>query len=349
MPLDMTLPLLARRDGQHLLIDGHAALQITDDGDGWLRLSAPQETDPAIARAIALAGFEALTNQGGEVAIRLTAPGWDALLPDLLARGAAILIDGKPTVLPALLWQVPDRWLPAPVPAYPAFHRPGPHGRHPQRPPKPVGTLYHRHIPWLDSWFSLRAAAMEDLPTFHRWQNDPRVAEFFEESGTLDAHRAYLSRLIDDPHMLPVIGSLDGRDFAYFELYWTRENRLGAHYDAGAWDRGWHVLIGEEDTRGADYVTAWLPSLMHYVFLAEPRTDAIMGEPKASHSQQLRNLGRGGFAHLRDFDFAHKRAALVQLERQHFFEARLWARPDAPTGAPLTLSPARLLTKGDPR
>lgn len=191
------------------------------------------------------------------------------------------------------------------------------------------------------------AWAMADLPTFHRWQNDPRVAEFFEEAGTLEQHRADLERLLADPHMLPVIATLDGRDFAYFELYWVRENRLGAQCDAAAWDRGWHVLVGEEDTRGVEYVTAWLPSLMHYMFLAEPRTEAILGEPKASHLRQLKNLGRGGFAHVRDFDFSHKRASLVRLERQHFFESRLWARPETGRGTPLTLSPARLITQGD--
>ncbi len=105
--------------------------------------------------------------------------------------------------------------------------------------------------------------------------------------------------------------------------------------------------MGEEDLRGADYVTAWMPSLMHCMFLAEPRTEAIMGEPKASHLRQIANLARSGFEHLRDFDFPHKRASRVRLERQHFFEARLWARPKTGRGTPLDLAPARLLTQGD--
>lgn len=347
MPLDMSPPLPARRQENRVVVDGHDPLDLVDSGNGWLALSAPQDADPDLGLAIALAAFEALTNQGGETAIRLTAPEWRRFLPALLAKGAAIVIDDQPTVLPAALWQVPDRWLPAAPTPYPTIWRAGPHGRHPLRPPKPEGLLYRRHIPWLDRWFSLRAITMQDLSTFHRWQNDPRVAEFFEESGSIDAHRAYLARLIADPHILPVIGSLNDRDFAYFELYWARENRLGAQYDAGPWDRGWHVLIGEEDIRGADYVTAWMPSLMHYMFLAEPRTQSIMGEPKASHVKQLKNLSQCGFAHLREFDFAHKRASLVRLERQHFFEARIWARPETGSGKPLDLSPNRLLTKGE--
>ncbi|TPE49572.1 GNAT family N-acetyltransferase [Amaricoccus solimangrovi] len=351
MPKDMhaATPPLARRDGDRILFGDAPPLTLGERGDGWIDLAAPETADPGTGFDLALAAVEALTNRGGEAAIRLSGPGWAPLLPRLLETGAAFLIGDTPAVLPAAFWQVPDRWLGrAPAP-WPTLWRPGPHGRHPVRPPKPRGTVYARHIPWLDQRFTLRAMTMEDLPTFHRWQNDPRVAEFFEESGTLAEHRAYLARMFADPHMLPLIGALDGRDFVYFELYWARENRIGAHYDAGAWDRGWHVLVGEADLRGADYVTAWMPSLMHYMFLAEPRTQAVVGEPKASHARQLANLGRCGFGHLRDFDFPHKRSALVRLERQHFFEARIWARPESGRGTPLALSPARLLVEGATR
>ena len=108
------------------------------------------------------------------------------------------------------------------------------------------------------------------------------------------------------------------------------------------------VLVGEEHARGADYITAWLPSLMHYMFLAEPRTQALVGEPAASHHQQIRNLTRSGFARVKDFDFAHKRATLVRLERDYFFKSRLWARPDPEDpGRPLRLSCSALLTRGN--
>lgn len=341
MSLDFPPLPFARREGALLQIGGPApqSLTVTEHGPGRLALSPP----PDGHLQTALAAFEALTAEGGEVLITLDGAGWQPLLPALSACGAARAFEGGHAVFPALFWQVPDLWLGAPPPVYPALQVAGPHGRHPLRPPKPEGLLYRRFIPWLKQWFTLRALTLEDLPTFHRWQNDPRVAAFFEEAGSLEQHRAYLQRLLADPHMLPVIGALEGRDFAYFELYWARENRLGAVHDCGPWDRGWHVLIGEEDRRGADYLTAWLPSLMHYLFLAEPRTQAILGEPRASHGQQLRNLGRSGFARLRDFDFAHKRAALVQLDRQHFFEARLWARPPEGDGQPLRLSPVTLL------
>ncbi|KEP68313.1 siderophore biosynthesis protein [Thioclava dalianensis] len=321
---------------------------VRDHGDGRIDLHPPEEPiSPAELYHTSLQAFELLTAQGPEVALRLTGVGWTEILPRLVTEGIALASSGGPFVLPEAFWQVPGPWLGQAQAPYPLLWQTGPHGRHPRRPPKPEGRLYRRHIPWLGQNFELHALTMDHLPLFHRWQNDPRVAAFFEEAGSLEAHRAYLERLLADPHMMPVIGMMEGVPFAYFELYWCRENRLGAVYEAGPWDRGWHVLVGEAAYRGAAYITAWLPSLMHYMFLAEPRCARIMGEPKASHTQQLRNLGRAGFAHLRDFDFPHKRASLVQLDRQHFFEARLWARPEPAQGAPLAFSSARILDQGD--
>lgn len=347
-----TQVLQARRCGDNVLVGDDISLTLNDAKDGRLSLRAPTGHPPDMAVSIALAAFETLSAQGGEVTISLTGDAWAPLLPRLIAMGAALPIGAQTVVLPTAFWQVPDRWLMHAAPPFPTLWDTGPNGRHPVRPPKPVGLLYRRFIPWLGQHLQLRAVSMDDLAIFHRWQNDPRIAEFFEESGTLEEHRQYLQTLIADPHMLPLIGSLDGRDFGYFELYWARENRIGGQYDADAWDRGWHVLIGDPDLRGADYVTAWMPSLMHYMFLVEPRTQAVVGEPKASHLKQLKNLGRGGFAHVRNFDFAHKRATLVRLERQHFFESRLWARPDTgqadtDQGTPLSLSLTRLRRTGE--
>ena len=344
---DLTRLPLARRSGKKVLVGESALLTLSGTGTGRLRLSAPESCTPDTALNVALAAFEILSAESDEIVIHLEGAAWDPLLPALIAMGAALQIGPDALVLPAAFWQVPDRWITHPTPPWPTLWQTGPFGRYPLRPPKPVGSLYRRYIPWLGQHLALRAASLEDLPTFHRWQNDPRIAEFFEESGTLDDHRRYLEQLISDPHMLPIIGSIDGRDFGYFELYWARENRIGGHYDADPWDRGWHVLIGEQDFRGADYVTAWMPSLMHYMFLVEPRTQALVGEPKASHLKQLNNLKRGGFAHVRDFDFDHKRASLVRLERQHFFEARLWARPEFGQGTPLSLSLTNLRRTGE--
>lgn len=280
--------------------------------------------DGAQATRAVLAALDALFAHGAAdraVPLRLEAPRVEAAL---LAAGAALPTPLGLHASADMLWQIPSLWCADARPAYPVRHVMSDGKRHPLRPPKPRGVVYARHIPWLGRTLTLRTAALErDLPLLHRWMNDPEVDRFWQEAGDIDKHRAYLAGLIADPHMLPLIAAFDDEPFGYFELYWARENRIAPFYDAHDHDRGWHVLIGEPAFRGKAYLTAWFPSIQHFQFLDDPRTQRIVGEPRADHERQLANLDKAGFARLKTFDFPHKRAVLVMLLREQFFGERL--------------------------
>ncbi len=247
-----------------------------------------------------------------------------ALLARLLASGAVEQREDRVVARPQAFFQQAKPWLgntPCVYPDTPVLTN---GVLHPLRAPKSAGTVYNRYIPWLDMPIGFHVADIdEDLPHFHRWMNDPRVSAIWEDDGNLSYHRDFIAGRLADPRTLPLIGTFGGVPFGYFELYWAKEDRIGPHYEAEGHDRGWHVAIGEDAFRGKPFVSAWLPSLMHYMFLADPRTRRIVGEPVHHHRQQIRNLDRSGFSKIKHIQFPHKTALLVMLLRERFFMDRL--------------------------
>ncbi|NUU36287.1 GNAT family N-acetyltransferase [Pseudomonas sp. C2B4] len=221
-----------------------------------------------------------------------------------------------------LFWQLPQPWLrQALTGSYPQQMVISGGKRHPLRPVKPRGEVYRRFDARLGMWISLRTVDIDlDLARFNRWQNSPRVASFWQEEGSLEQHREYLAKLDADPHTVTLIGCFDDQPFAYFEAYWAKEDRIAPFYEAGDYDRGIHMLVGEENHRGPHKVASWLSALTHYLFLDDPRTQRVVAEPRADNGKMIGYMQGQRFHCEKEFDFPHKRAALMVLGRERFFE-----------------------------
>lgn len=240
-----------------------------------------------------------------------------------LERSGLVIGDaGAQVTLRSQFWQLPSPWTRAETSAgYPQAITLSNGVRFPRRPPKPTGEVYRRFDPHLGQWISLRTLDLDaDLERYNRWQNSQRVNEFWEEAGSLEAHRTHLLKLAADPHCLQLIGCFNDEPFGFFDAYWAREDRLGPYYDSDHYDRGIHMLVGEEHHRGPHKVASWLPALVHYLFLDEPRTRTIVSEPRADNERMIGYLQKVGFCRQKDFDFPHKRAAMMALSRECFFD-----------------------------
>ncbi|RKT99634.1 acetyl CoA--N6-hydroxylysine acetyl transferase [Burkholderia sp. Nafp2/4-1b] len=223
----------------------------------------------------------------------------------------------------ATFWQNPRPWLKASASGGMPLRYTITNGhRHPVRPPSPAGEIYARYMPQVGMTFSLRTVDIDaDAQLFSDWMNLDRVAHFWDQRGTLDEHAAYLAERLADPHMHPMIGYFDDTPFGYFEFYWAKEDRLAPFYDAHDYDRGLHLLIGDSRFQSAGKLHAWWSGVLHYMFVDEPRTQRLVGEPRVDHVRHIAYMHRLGFYTLKEFDFPHKRAALTVMERETFFDS----------------------------
>ncbi|CCE27385.1 related to aerobactin siderophore biosynthesis protein iucB [Claviceps purpurea 20.1] len=138
--------------------------------------------------------------------------------------------------------------------------------------PAPGAVVYSCWIPHLRETFSMVALDYkndEHLRLFHEWQNDPRFSQGWERTGTLVQHREYLRNVEQDAHQVAILAKRTAWAYTY--------------YNAGDFDRGRHSLVGDVRFRGPHHrVMAWWSSLMHYLFLDDPRTMDAVGEPKGT-------------------------------------------------------------------
>ena len=227
---------------------------------------------------------------------------------------------GQSILLREILMQTSSSWLKQECTPFPHKQILSKQGYHPIRPKPQEGELYRRFIPELKQEISLLGVELEPhVSLFHKWQNNERVAAFWDQKGTLEEHKSYLEEQLTNHKNQLLIVCLDNEPFAYIEAYWAKEDRIAPYYHAGDYDRGIHMLVGEEHHRGAHKVAAWLPSICHYLYLSDPRVERIVSEPRADNQKMISYLQSYGFAKLKEFDFAHKRSALMCQLRDTFF------------------------------
>lgn len=191
---------------------------------------------------------------------------------------------------------------------------------HPVRPEMPTGKVYQRYDHNIDAEISFRLFDLDkDIERFTAWMNDPRVANFWEQAWSYEKLAEFIKERLSDDHIIPLVGEFNGEPFGYVEAYWVSEDRLSPYYDVQPYDRGIHLLVGEQAFRGPDYFNCWMRAISHYLFVDDVRTQRIVLEPRADNQRLFNRIQEVGYKKCFEFNFPHKRSALMMLERKAFF------------------------------
>ncbi|KAL9091803.1 MAG: hypothetical protein Q9159_001175 [Coniocarpon cinnabarinum] len=182
-------------------------------------------------------------------------------------------------------------------------------------------SLQSRHASLPDtivsSMGSLDLDVENDLQLLHKWMNDPRVSHSWGEQGPERHQEEFLKQGLQSKHSFPVIGCWDGKPFGFFEIYWVKEDRLGMYLGGAVddWDRGLHVLVGEQEFRGPNRVRIWLSALIHFCWLADMRTNTVMMEPRVDNAKLLNYCQELGFFKEGEVTFPHKQSNVLKVRR----------------------------------
>ncbi|KVH44481.1 GNAT family N-acetyltransferase [Burkholderia diffusa] len=291
--------------------------QLADDGT--LRLvaynhrAAPGDQRRALLAALAAA----FADDARRAAIRLDPAAWPAVALDAL-RASGVLADGglcmrEGWAQQADLWRVGT---PLPCATLPMLTD---GRRHPRRPPAPRGDVYARDLPALGVRFTLRGwQPGEDAVRLANWFDAPRVRDGWP--GTQPGADGTAPDA--DPHVSPLVGCFDGEPFAYVEAFWLKEDPLAPHVGARDYDRGLRMLVGESRWRGPQCIAGWLPSVVHYLFLDDARTEAVGCAVPAGRARVVDTLARHGFARQRRLALADGQPLWMRTLRETFFSGR---------------------------
>ncbi|KIK69355.1 hypothetical protein GYMLUDRAFT_35427 [Collybiopsis luxurians FD-317 M1] len=200
---------------------------------------------------------------------------------------------------------------------------------HPLRPPKPPpgSVLYSRFIFTVNEhlrFIHIDASNPAHFDAYTRWQNSERVNVGWRERGPDEKHRKYLADRLADPHIMGFVVEWNGELAGYGEMAWVKEDPMGTYVGGlGDYDQGTHLLIGEEKFRGRHRFTAVMTSMKHACFLRDPRTQIVVGEPRADLPIVPRLIAYLPQELNREFEFPHKRAVYFTLRRERFFQAAM--------------------------
>ncbi|KZS55464.1 GNAT family N-acetyltransferase [Mycobacterium ostraviense] len=154
-----------------------------------------------------------------------------------------------------------------------------------------------------------------DADMIAEWMRRPHLAEAWEYVWPVSRWQRYLRAQLDGSYSRPMIGSIDGQDHAYVELYWAAKDSIATRYEWAPYDLGIHAGMADPEITNKGIAQFVLPHLVASVLNAEPRCRRVMFDPDYRNKMARRFCESAGCVFLGEHDMANRRMALYALPR----------------------------------
>ncbi|QGK69115.1 GNAT family N-acetyltransferase [Allosaccharopolyspora coralli] len=175
-------------------------------------------------------------------------------------------------------------------------------------------------LPELGDGWALRPVRAEsesspDVSLVHKWMHAEHVAATWRQDWSLPRWFEELSTQLAGDHSLPCIVSLDGREFAYVELYRVARDKIGECYPFHPRDLGVHVAVGDRQVIGRGLGTALLDALAAALFDADPECRRVVAEPDIHNGASVAAFGKAGYRKVAEVGLPDKNSVLLARSR----------------------------------
>jgi RimJ/RimL family protein N-acetyltransferase len=154
-----------------------------------------------------------------------------------------------------------------------------------------------------------------DAEMIAEWMNRPHLAAAWEYAWPASKWRRYLRAQLEGSYSRPFIGSLDGQDAGYIELYWAAKDSIAKRYEADPYDLGLHAAIADLEIMNQGIAQYLLPHFVASVLNVEPRCRRVMFDPDHRNIVARKFCERAGCVFLGEHDMSNRRMALYALPR----------------------------------
>jgi RimJ/RimL family protein N-acetyltransferase len=171
-------------------------------------------------------------------------------------------------------------------------------------------------VPELPEPYAIRLVDPDrDAATISEWMNRPHLAQAWEYDRPVQWWHGYLRAQLAGAYSRPLIGSFNGEDHGYVEVYRAAKDSIAPRYDADPWDLGLHAAIAEVNIVNRGFGPILLPRLAASLFAIEPQCRRIMFDPDHRNTGARRLCEFAKCEFLGEHQMSNRRMALYAMNR----------------------------------